>query len=168
MDEVPFSKEKKQNKYFAHCKRALIVTENPPPHKYIAFISHPFKSARDFLTRYPHVRKMKPVRFDMSHLTGDIYLFTHFTRLLGLRAPAHHAVTVGEAVDSPDAHSALHCSIIPSTAKPSQSPRPPADWLPFPHAGASPRRLLSFFFSASSSTELPHSPHTVYVGGIVK
>lgn len=56
----------------------------------------------------------------------------------------------------------------PINRKTITKPCPPADSLPFPHAGVSPLWLFIFFFSLSLSAELLHSLHTVYVGGIVK
>lgn len=67
------------------------------------------------------IRGMKPVRFDTSRLAGVIYLFIPFARLLVLRVFARPGACSSCSYSSrscrlSDEHSALRCSIIPSTA----------------------------------------------------
>lgn len=152
-----------------HCSlQNLIVTKPTSPQIHNVSFS-PIQACVPLSTRYRASEKGNQSAL-IRHVWLEIFIYLFilpaclFCVCSLAPAPAHHAVTVREAVDS-QMSTVLYTVPLSHQPQTITKPCPPADSLPFPHAGASPLRLFFFFFFP---TELPHSLRTVYVGGIVK
>lgn len=152
-----------------HCSpHTLIVTKPTSPQIHNGSFS-PIQACVQLSTRYRASEKWNQSAL-IRHVWLEIfiYLFIHFARLLVLRVFARTGAC-SSCSYSPrscrlsDEHSALHCSIIPSTANHHKALS--SCWLAaIPPCWGFCSLPFFFFFP----TELPHSLRTVYVGGIVK
>lgn len=152
------------NRCIAYCVHSLITTEP------IMFVSHPFKPVWNFPRVAVASEKWnQPALICHVWLEIFIYFFISPARLFCVRLArcgARSSCSYSRrSCRLSNEHSALHCSIIPSTANHHKALS--SRWLAAipPCWGFS---SLPFFSSSFFSAGLPHSPRTVYVGGIVK